>query len=153
VLQLNAELSRINQLVTSMQTVTLASGVNWPQAIGAAARYDATTIEIESLTQTDNRLQVTGRAINNDAVVRYQQFLLESGVFGDVVVVSMSTIPPPPTPAVVAGDEAPVEPVEVPFGNVEFIIDLVINLNATDPNIIDPGAGLGADQAAGSPVQ
>lgn len=125
VMRLTADVARIDQLVSSMQTVTLPSGVNWPQVVGVAGRYDATTIQITSLTQTNNRIQIAGRATSNDAVVRYQQLLLDAGLFDDVVVLSMSTIPPTPTP-VVTNEEAAAAPVDVPFGNVEFVMDIVL---------------------------
>jgi hypothetical protein len=134
VMQISAEVARINQLATSMQTVTIPSGVNWPQVVDAAARYDPATINIKSLTQTPDKIQLAGRALSSDSVVRYQQLLLDSGAFRDVVVISMSTVPPIPTP-VVAGEETEnaaeaIDSIEPPFGNVEFVIDLVVGISA-----------------------
>ena len=135
VAQIRNEIAAIEQLVSTMQTVTLPSGVNWPIVIGAVADYDAAAIQLAALTQSEEKVQLTGRATHNDAVVRYQQALLDSAAFSDVVVVSMIAAPP------VAKDEAkndakanaPDEDenaaslVEPPFGAVEFVIDLFVN--------------------------
>jgi Tfp pilus assembly protein PilN len=126
VIQLTSEITRINQLVSTMQTVTVSSGVHWPSVISAAVRYDPTAVEITSLTQSGDKIQIAGRATSNDAVVRYQQLLLESGAFTDVVVVSMSAAAPPSTPTPAAEVNTAVEPADLPFGNVEFVIDLVV---------------------------
>ena len=137
-MKLDAEITGVEQLISTIQTVTIPSGVNWPQVVAAVEQFDATAIEITSFTQTPDKIQITGRATSNDAVVRFQQQLLDSGVFKDVVVISMSTVPPAPTPEVTSKDKTPTVPVEVklPFGNVEFVIDIIVgdsntgNLNA-----------------------
>jgi hypothetical protein len=133
--KLSADIANVNQLIATMQTVTVPSGVNWPLVVNAVAQYDPTTIELGSLTQIENKVQLTGRAINNDAVVRYQQNLFVTGAFKDVVVLSMSTVPPTPTPAATpAPDDAATTtatPEAGPFGTVEFVIDLV--MGATTP--------------------
>lgn len=129
VIKLSVEITRINQLATSLQTVTIPSGLNWPLVVDAAAQYDATAIEITELTQTDNKIQISGRATSNDAVVRFQQTLLESAAFRDVVVVSMSALPVPPTPVVAETRneaDAAVVTVKPPFGNVAFVMDIVV---------------------------
>ena len=130
VVKLNNDIANINQLITLMQTVTVPSGLNWPQIVDAVAQYDTTTIELDSLTQADNvgKLRITGRALSNDAVVRYQQNLFVTGAFKDVIVLSMSTLPPKPTP-VPSEDEA-TEAAAGPFGNIEFVIDLAIGASA-----------------------
>jgi hypothetical protein len=135
VMRLNAEVANFNQLVSTMHSVTVPSGIIWPVVVDAVARYEADAIEIFSLTQTDNKLQIAGRATSNDAVVRYQQNLIDTGRFRDVVVISMSTVPPPPTPVATptpAPDGASngataAEAVDLPFGNVEFIMDVVVD--------------------------
>jgi Tfp pilus assembly protein PilN len=132
-MRLSGEIAALDSLASTMQTLTLPSGVNWPLIIDATVRYDPSSIEITSLTQGSDKLQITGRAASNDAVVRYQQLLLDSAAFKDVVVVSMSTVPPHPTP-VVSDDEDAAQSTEVaevpigdiPIGNVEFVIDLVM---------------------------
>lgn len=124
VVKLNDDIANINQLITLMQTVTVPSGLSWPQIVGAVAQYDASTIELDSLTQNENKVQIAGRALNNDAVVLYQQNLFVTGVFKDVIVLSMSTLPTKPTP--VPSEDGTSEVAAGPFGNVEFVIDLVI---------------------------
>lgn len=123
--KLTADIASVNQLTASILSVTVPSGVNWPLVMNATAQFDPAAIEITSLTQSVDRIQIAGRATSNDAVVRYQQILLDSAVFKDVVVVSMSAVPPPPLPATAEGEEA-AAPVDLPFGNVEFIIDAVV---------------------------
>ena len=88
-------------------------------------------IEITSFTRSHAKLEIIGRATSNDAVVRYQQTLLDSGAFRDVLVVSMSTTPPTPTPQVTSTPTAKQaqgagESIAAPFGNVEFVIDMVV---------------------------
>jgi Tfp pilus assembly protein PilN len=122
--KLTGDIAAVDQLTASILSVTVPSGVNWPLVMNAAAQYDPAAIEITSLTQAVDKIQIAGRATSNDAVVRYQQTLLDSVVFKDVVVVSMSAVPPPPLPATDEGEEA--APVDLPFGNVEFIIDAVV---------------------------
>ncbi|MCC6455442.1 MAG: PilN domain-containing protein [Caldilineaceae bacterium] len=134
VLQLNAEVARVEQLVSSVLTMTVPTGANWPHIVEAVAQYDRIAIDLSSLTQTDDKIQLTGRATTNDAVVRYQQRLLDSGAFKDVVVISMATLPQPTPQAPTAeGATAPepssAVPVDLPFGNVEFVIDLVVGMS------------------------
>jgi hypothetical protein len=133
VLQLNAEVARVEQLVSSVLTMTVPTGANWPHIVEAVAQYDRIAIALSSLTQTDDKIQITGRATTNDAVVRYQQRLLDSGAFKDVVVISMATLPQPTPEAPAAGGTAAKEPsadtpADLPFGNVEFVIDLVVGM-------------------------
>jgi hypothetical protein len=142
VMLIGTEISGIEQLISTMQTVTIPSGVQWPVVVDAVRQFDATTIEITSFTQTPDKIQLAGRATSNDAVVRYQQQLLDARAFKDVVVISMSTIPPTPTPAVTGKEEASAEeaataPVEddLPLGNVEFVIDVIV----ADGNAITAG--------------
>ena len=126
VTMLNAEVARLNQLVSTIQTVTVPSGVNWPLVVYAIGSYDANSLEITSLTQTGDKLQIAGRAMSNDAVVRYQQSMIDARAFRDVLVVSMSTLPPTPevTPEI---EEAELSAVTVePSFAVEFLIDLLI---------------------------
>jgi Tfp pilus assembly protein PilN len=120
--KLTGDIAAVNQLASTILSVTVPSGVNWPLVMGATAQFDPTAIEITSLTQSVDKLQIAGRATSNDAVVRYQQTLLDSAVFKDVVVISMSAVPPIPTPVVAEG----AEPIDLPFGNVEFLIDVVV---------------------------
>jgi Tfp pilus assembly protein PilN len=130
VIKLQTDIAAVNQLATTIQSATVPSGVNWPLVMGAISQYDPAAIEITSLTESTDKIQLAGLAANNDAVVRYQQSLLDSGVFKDVVVLSMSALPPPPpTPVPVEGEEAP-EPVDLPFGTVEFLIDVVVGTPA-----------------------
>lgn len=131
VTKLNTDIAGVNHLVTLMETVTVPSGVNWPLVVNAAMQYDPTTIEITSLTQGDKQLQLSGRATTNDAVVQYQKALIDSGAFRDVQVVSLSTAQPTPIPVAPTNKNknqqpAPVATTEPPFGDIEFVIALVV---------------------------
>ena len=125
-IKLSGEMARVNQLISTMQTVTVPSGLQWPLVVDAIARYDPAAIEISSLTQMSGKIQIDGRAASNDAVVRYQQTLLAARIFGDVVVISMTAAPPTPTPEAAADDAASDAAPDAPFGSVEFVIDLVV---------------------------
>lgn len=124
--KLNGEVTRFEHLISTIQTVTVPSSVNWPIVVDAVVQYEKTALIINSLTQTADKIQITGRAISNDAVVRYQQNLLDSGAFRDVIVISMATLPPTPTPVVEEENADAENSIERPFGNVEFVIDLLV---------------------------
>jgi Tfp pilus assembly protein PilN len=128
---LGAEVSRIEQLISVMITATVPSGVNWPVVVNAIDDYEQVGISLSSLTQTENKLTITGRAEGNDAVVRYQQSLLDSGAFEDVVILSMVAVVPEegeqPEPDEAESEEPAAAPSpEVPVETVEFIIDVVV---------------------------
>ena len=40
VTKLGDDIAQVNQLISTMQTVTVPSGVNWPQVIAATTQYD-----------------------------------------------------------------------------------------------------------------
>jgi hypothetical protein len=96
--------------------------------VAAVGQYHEFAITFTSLTQSDNRIQLVGRAMSNDAVVRYQQRLLGSGAFRDLTVVSMTAI----SPTLQAGegtessDPTTPLPPEASPGHVEFVIDLLL---------------------------
>lgn len=125
-LKLSGEISRVNQLISTMQTVTVPSGLNWPLVVDAIAQYDSAAIEISSLKQMSEKIQLDGRATSNDAVVRYQQTLLATRAFRDVVVISMTAAPLSPTPEAAASDDGSDAASDAPFGSVEFVIDLAV---------------------------
>jgi Tfp pilus assembly protein PilN len=141
--KLNTDIAGVNHLVTLMETVTVPSGVNWPLVINAAMQYDPAGVQITSLTQTDQQIQLAGRATNNDAVVQYQKSLIDSGAFRDVQVISLSTAQPTPIPVAPTNKNKNQQPTPVatavpPFGDIAFVIDLVV-------------ADIGADRPAGTP--
>jgi Tfp pilus assembly protein PilN len=130
---LGVEVSHIEQLITVMQTATVPSSINWPVVVDAIDEYEQVAITLSSLTQTGNQLTITGRAEGNDAVVRYQQSLLDSGAFADVVIISMVAVAPeaaegeqPEAGEADAEEPAAVPSPEAPLGNVEFVIDVVV---------------------------
>lgn len=130
VTMLSAEVARLDGLVSTMQTVTIPSGVNWPLVVYAVGSYDVNSLKIASLTQAGDKIQIAGRALNNDAVVRFQQNLIDARAFRDVLVVSISTTPP--TPEAPPQESPEGEDTEVstaavgPAFNVEFLIDLLV---------------------------
>lgn len=130
VMNLNGEIARIGDLVTSMQTATVPSSVNWPRVVNVIRQYDPTTIQITSLIQNEDKIQLSGRATSNDAVVSYQQQVLASSLFRDVIVVLLSTEPPASVPAPNnRNSNATPTPVVQPFGAVIFTIDFVLGVN------------------------
>lgn len=134
VLEMGAEVDRIEMLISSIQTTTVPSGANWPQIVQGVSQYDPIAITLSSLTQIEDRVQLTGRATNNDAVVRYQQKLLDSGMFADVVVVSMVAVPPSLSDVEETESDksttAATPNSSVELGDVQFVIDLLLEVSA-----------------------
>ena len=115
--QLNQSADANEALIAALQAASVPVGVDWPRTVAALADYDPILVRVASLNQRETLIRITGRALNNDAVIRYQQRLQESGAFESVVVLSLVALP---TPAE-AVDQAPAS-----FGSVDFEIDAVV---------------------------
>lgn len=77
-----------------------AGHINWPETIAVIGAYDQRHIELTTLTQTENRLIVNGRAEDETAVMAYADVLQESNLFERVIVQSITMRDVPgPTPA------------------------------------------------------
>lgn len=95
VLTMMSTLTTTRALAEQIRLAAPAGGINWPQTIGALEQYDAETIMLTSLTQVDQRISITGQAVNEDVVVAYAQTMEKSNLFAAVVVQSIRMIPAP----------------------------------------------------------
>jgi hypothetical protein len=120
-LQLREEMTRTEGLITAIQAVVVPVSVDWPRVVTALTQYEPAELSLLSLQQQRNQIRITGRAVDNDAVVRYQQRLLEAGTFREVIITSL-TLAPLPTPT---GGTDPLVPTQPP-GSVAFVIDLLV---------------------------
>jgi Tfp pilus assembly protein PilN len=86
---LTAKVTEIDALTAALEAARPPAGVPWPAVIAAINAYDRSQIELTSLTQTDNRLVLEGRATDNPAVMAYVQQLAASPLFVSVEVQSI----------------------------------------------------------------
>lgn len=107
--------------LAALESVVVPVGLDWPRVAAALADYDPVLLRLTAIAQRDDRLRIAGRAINNDAVIRYEQRLFDSGVFSAVVILSQVAAPPARSPANNAQAET-----TPPFGTVDFEIELVV---------------------------
>ncbi|MBK9050778.1 MAG: PilN domain-containing protein [Chloroflexi bacterium] len=68
---------------------------DWPAVIAAINNYQTGPLTLTGLTQTENRLTITGAAANDAAVITYAQQLEASGQFQRVIVQSIALLPTP----------------------------------------------------------
>lgn len=102
--------AQANEL-SAVQTNLTSGQINWPQVMTALNNYDTNQLAIDALAQTDNRLLITGQAIDDAAVIAYARQLEDSGQFARVVVQSISLLPTPQfTPTVTPTLAPTVEP-------------------------------------------
>lgn len=103
-------LSTTLSLADQLEAVRPPVGIDWPAVVTTLASYDPNAITLTSLTQLDNRITLTGQAVNDVVVVDYAHALEGSPLFANVVLQSLALLDPA-TPA------APVAP-----GTVNFVI-------------------------------
>ncbi len=77
----------------------VAGHVDWPGILAIVADYDDAQVVLTGITQTEDRLVITGRASNNTAVVAYAKLLEISDRFSRVVIQSITSLPAPPATA------------------------------------------------------
>lgn len=107
---------RLN-LLAPLNDELAASHINWPATIAAIGAYDQREIDLTTLTQTENRIIINGRADQETAVMAYADVLKESELFARVIVQSITMRDlPGPTPT---DREAPTP---VPARVAEFAI-------------------------------
>ncbi len=82
---------------------TLTARVNLPAAMSAAADYDTSQIILTGISRTDNRLLISGLAVNNQAVMDYAKRLEQSQQFSSVMIQSLAIVSAQPlTPTLAA---------------------------------------------------
>jgi len=123
-LQLREEMTRTEALVTAIQAVAVPVSVDWPRVVNALNEYNRVGLTLTSIQQQGPQVRIIGSAPTNDAVVRYQQSLLDSGAFREVIIASL-TLVLPSAPAATDGTGGSAPPVVV-SSSVEFVIDVVV---------------------------
>ncbi len=96
--QLQATATAVQALSDQLEPIrsTLVAGhVDWPSILSIVAGYDDTQVVLTGITQTDNRLVITGRASSDVAVTAYSQALQNSARFSRVVIQSITQLPVP----------------------------------------------------------
>jgi len=82
-------------LLAPVQQQLAAEHVNWPEIMAVISDHDDTQAALTGLTQTENRLVITGHASNDTEVMLYAQALENSGRFSRVVVQSITRLATP----------------------------------------------------------
>lgn len=126
-----------SKAVDSINGALKDSYVNWPMVMAALGAYDTSQMSLNSVTQTDHVLRVTGRANRELVAMAYADMLRASGLFDDVAVESITLqsifITATPSPTVEATLEATIEPnpraTLAPVATVEVkMTDFVISM-------------------------
>lgn len=126
-LHLQAELTRTTGLIDAIHAVAVPASLAWPQVVDALTQFNLAGVTLTSVQQQGSQIRMVGRAPGNDAVVRYQQSLLDSGAFREVIIASLTRLPPSSTPTPdPAARAVPATLAPVVEGSVEFTIDLVV---------------------------
>jgi Tfp pilus assembly protein PilN len=86
--------SQTQQIAAASQQLNVVRP-NWPAIMAAIARYDPGLLQIDSLTSGENRLTITGRAVDQNAVVSYARTLEQSAIFNRVNVQSIRALATP----------------------------------------------------------
>jgi len=70
-----------------------APRVDWTSVMTAIGSYDPNEIVLTSLTRTDNRLTLGGRAVRESIVLDYARNLEQTGLFSRVIIQSLQVAP------------------------------------------------------------
>jgi len=101
--QLQTQAGEIEQAYTSITS----GGTDWSAAMAIIKSYDPAQLALTSLTQTDKRVILNGRASSDVAVVAYASTLETSNLFSNVTIQSMRSIATPFVTPTSVGDESP----------------------------------------------
>jgi len=108
--------------------------VNWPDTMLTLGSVDSNQIRITGLSQAEQRLTLTGQAVNEAQVMNYSQALRDSGWFETVLIQSISQVELP-TATPLAQDRNSTEPTAVPPTPVrvaEFMLQLDLKAGTPD---------------------
>lgn len=75
--------------IKSVQSDLTANHINWPAAMAVINNYDRGRIEVTGFTQTENRLILTGHAVDEVAVTSYAGSIEDSSLFDRAIVQSI----------------------------------------------------------------
>ncbi len=102
---LPAEVQRLQATATQLQAQIdqlgpayrqlVAGHVDWPDILAILSHYDDTQAVLTGVSQTENRLVITGRASNDTAVMAYAKLLENSDRFSRVVIQSITSLATP----------------------------------------------------------
>ncbi len=92
--QLTEVQSQTQQIAGANQQLTMAHP-NRPAIMAALSRYDPNIVQLEALTSSDNRLTLSGRAVDQNTVVNYARTLEQSTLFNRVNVQSIRVLATP----------------------------------------------------------
>lgn len=95
---LNAELTAIVSQTQQLQGINQQLSLfrpNWPAIMDVIGAFDPAQIQLQSLTQANNRLTLTGRALNDVAISAYVAWLEQSPLFARVIRQSIRVLPTP----------------------------------------------------------
>ncbi len=93
-LAIRGEASALNGQYASLE----AAHINWPRVAAALLDHDPALIQLETLIQSENRLTLTGQALNEREVTRYADALQSDAIFSRVIVQAITRMNVP-TPA------------------------------------------------------
>ena len=96
--QLQATVTAMQAQIDQLQPIqgTLVAGhLDWPTILSIVAGYDHMQLVLTGITQTDDRLVITGRASGDVAVTAYSQALKDSARFSRVVIQSITQLAGP----------------------------------------------------------
>jgi hypothetical protein len=128
--------------VQSVRSTLATSHINWPVTMAAIGSYDQSQMMLVGVTQTDNRIVLTGQADDESVVTTYTRRLEQSNLFSRVIVQSMTLnrVPTPTpvsttpgtgqTPTPLAGGETVLNP-DFRSTFVEFVI--MVELKTAQP--------------------
>ncbi len=83
----------INTLASLNQTLDTAH-INWPYVMSAVGRYNPAQLNINSLSQTERVITLTGQATLESIVLAYVETLKETGPFETVLIESIHLASP-----------------------------------------------------------
>jgi Tfp pilus assembly protein PilN len=136
-LALENTLSHLRDQINALQPVItglVESKVDWLNTFAVIGRYDAGRIILTGVSQTENRLVLTGQATSESDVMAYFQLLDESTTFDRVVVQSIvlrETSSSAATVKPIIRDNPPVE--DVPVERIsEFNILIELKVGADE---------------------
>ncbi|MCB9457571.1 MAG: PilN domain-containing protein [Anaerolineaceae bacterium] len=84
-LQLRGQINEMQPVITGLQT----SKIDWLHTFAVVGTYDTTRMTLTAVSQTENRLVLTGQATSETDVMTYFQMLDESLIFDRVIVQSI----------------------------------------------------------------
>lgn len=125
--RLELEMAAVEELIAALESANVPSGIDWPQMASAIESHDPVRVSLQSITQTGNRIRLTGRAADYDDVAVYADALADFSQIGRVNTLSMTFAPTTPPAAdesdSTAADLGPQQP-------IEFVLELVVEPQA-----------------------